>query len=204
MAFNRGGDMRATTSNGRRLVLGRAVAFVASAFLLAFNAAAQAGPGSPDAWYYPLPNADAAERGDFGELKDKRRVYVSFFHGSATAAARRNLEQQVLRQLRRYEGVELVDSPGAAELALHVSVNRVYAPANARASVTSGAGARTPAVRNDVAFYVLTRGAERVAGDYGPRVIVARKLLGVEDGTPFVAQEVGSFVGRLRRLRGEK
>ena len=196
--------MRVTSSNRRTLIFGRAVASAAFASLLAVAAAAQAGPDPSHAWYFPLTNMDGAERGAFGELKDRRRVYVSFFHGSAPAASRRSLEQQVFQQLRRYGGIEVVDSPGAAELAIHIGVSRVYSPASGRVSGTPGAGARAPVAQNDVTFYVLTRGAERGGGDYSPRVIVERKLMGTEDGTPFVAQEVSSFVGRLKRLRGEK
>lgn len=170
-------------------------------FLLAVLAQAQR-PTS--LWYYPAVNATGTERGDFNELKNKHRVFVSFFHGSTPTAYQRTLEQQVFEQLRQYPGLEKVNSPALAELAIHISVRPVYSPAVKRMPHIPETEGPAPVQRLDITFYVLTRGIKRDEDIYNPRVVLRREHMETESNTSAVISEVSSFIGRLKKLRAEK
>lgn len=193
--------MRVTTSHRRPLVYDHAIAAMAFVFLLTVVAQAQR---TQPLWYYPGINMSGAESGDFSELKDKRRVYVSFFHGSTPAAYQRTLEQQVFQELKQYEGLEVVNSPGMAELAIHISVTGIYSPAVARMPSMPATEGPEPVKRHDITFYVLTRGMKRGEGVSNPRVIVRRQRMETESSSSVVVLEVSSLIEGLKRLRGEK
>jgi hypothetical protein len=152
-------------------------------------------------WYYPAVNATGTERGDFNELKNKHRVFVSFFHGSTPTAYQRILEQQVFEQLRQYPGLERVNSPALAELAIHIRVTPINSKAVERMPATEGPA---PVKRYDTTFYVLTKGMKHGEDIYNPRLIVRRQHMEGESSTTAVLLEVSSFIERLKRLQAEK
>ena len=190
--------MRVLTNN-RGPLNQRMLTVLVFVLLLAVLAQAQR---TTSPWYYPGINMTRTERGDFQELKDKHRVFVSFFHGSTPTAYQRTLEQQVFQQLKQYDGLEKVDRPDLADLAIHISVTPIYSPAVERmVRATEGP---SPVRRNDITFYVLTRGTKHGEGIYDPRLIIRREHMETESNTSALVLELGSFIDRLKRLRAEK
>ena len=164
----------------------------------------------PQDWWWPPLRGDA-ERGKVEEIKDKRRVYVTFF----AFTGRRDSDEvrrHVLRALTSYEGVEVVSSIEQADFALHVSASRL--PPDARRfggpgqlPVRSDAPPRRPGEPEwptRLELLVLVRGAEQTDGTHRPRIVwktsrEAWERVGVGAGSG-----VRAFVGSLKKVRGEK
>jgi hypothetical protein len=131
-------------------------------------------------WCYP---GGGYETGKMAELKDKHKVYLSFFEGIAfpEEPSRTGLRQRILKQLTRQQTLEVVENPEAAELAVYIS--------------SSSTGAWD--------FYVLTRGGMEKDGYYKPRVVVKKLRSDSRDSTLVIEQAVSTFVDDLRAVRGQ-
>lgn len=153
--------------------------------ILIVAAVSVAVPQKSASWYYP--GGRDYEKGHLSELKDKRRVYVfSFFHNTVPQNFRSTgLRQRLLNLLSSYHGLQLVENPEEAELAIYIS------------SFESVGAA-------DYDFYVLTRGEQLKDGGYKPRVIVKKFRSDSKDSTALIEQAVNTFVEDLKAVRGEK
>jgi hypothetical protein len=133
-------------------------------------------------WYYPSFGGE--EKGAISELKDKRRVYVSYFIASPLVIQdpRQISYQQRIQNLLTRDGVlEVVSKPEDAELAIHInSSNGLFD------------------------FYVLTRGAQKKDGGYKPRLILKRLRSDSADSTAIIEQAISAFIDDLKRVRGQK
>ena len=136
-------------------------------------------------WYYP--GGRDYEKGKLSELKDKHRVYAAFFFwsGLPNDPRRTAYQQRILKLLSSYNGLQLVENPEEAELAVYIS------------SFETGGAA-------DYDFYVLTRGEQLKDGGYKPRVIVKKFRSDSKDSTALIEQAVNTFVEDLKAVRGEK
>jgi hypothetical protein len=135
-------------------------------------------------WYYP--GSEGYEKGKISELKDKHRVYVSFFwQGLPRDPRKTSYRQRILHLLSSYEGLEVVKSPEEAELAVYIS------------SFESGGEAVYD-------FYVLTRGERQKDGGHKPRVVVKKIRTDSNHDLPVIELAVASFIRDLKAVRGEK
>lgn len=136
---------------------------------------------SPILWHNPY---SGYEKGKISELKDKHRVYVSFFDVDVFELEpnRTGFRQRILNQLSRHKTLEVVENPESAELAIHIS--------------SSSGGVWD--------FFVLTRGAPRKDGRYTARVVVKKLRSDSRDSTQVIEQAVSTFVDDLRAVRGQK
>src|SRR5215208_6311020 len=98
----------------------------------------QTAAARPQDWWWPPPRG-GAERGKVEEIKNKRRVYVTFFAFTGEQQAA-EIRRQVLRALASYEGVEVVSRVEDADFALHVSASSDLGAARTR----SGRGSSRP------------------------------------------------------------
>ena len=164
----------------------------------------------PQVWWSPPPRG-GAERGKLEEVKDKRRVYVTFFAFTGERDSG-EIRRHVLQALTSYEGVEVVSRAEQADFALHVSAARL--PPDAR---RMGGPGQLP-IRSDapparpgepdwpttLELSVLVRGAEQTDGTHRPRVVwetsrEAWDRVGADAGSG-----VRAFIKRLKKVRGEK
>jgi hypothetical protein len=159
-------------------------------------------------WWSPPPRG-GAERGKVEELKDKRRLYVTFFAFTGERQAA-EIRRQVLRALASYEGVEVVGSAEDADFALHVSASRLpiadpkregFEPTRSDAPAPHPGEPDWPTT---LEVSVLVRGAGPAGGAHRPRV-VWRKSQRVWDQVGAASGSgVRAFIERLKRVRGEK
>jgi hypothetical protein len=166
-------------------------------------------PGAPsEVWWSPPPRG-GAERGQVEELRDKRRVYVTFFTftGGQQAA---EIRRQVLRALASYEGVEVVSRVEEADFALHVSASRLpiadpkragFEPARSDAPHPHPGEPDWPTT---LEVSVLVRGAEQAGGAHRPRVVWQKSQRVWEKAGAASGSGVRAFIKRLKRVRGEK
>jgi len=136
---------------------------------------------SPILWHYP---DNGYETGKISELKDKHRVYISFFDGfvSPEEPSRTGFRQRIVNQLSKHQTLEVVEKPDAADLAIFIR--------------SSSTGAWD--------FYVLTRGEPLKDGSYKPRVVVKKLRSDSKDSTQIIEQAVSTFVDDLRAVRGQE
>lgn len=172
---------------GRSLVLSARSCKTVSICLLIILVVAGTVIGSQKAkqthWHYP--SLKGYEKGNIGELKDKRRVYLSFFivGVSPQDLFRTSYQQRILNQLSRDGVLEVVEKPEDAELA-------VYIQSYERESFYE--------------FYVLTRGEQQRDGGYKPHVVLKRLRSDSTDSTMLIEQTVNAFVDDMKALRGGK
>ena len=162
----------------------------------------------PQDWWWPPPQGDA-ERGKLEEIKDKRRVYVTFF---AFTGGRDSgeIRRQVLRALTSYDGVEMVSRIEDADFTLHVSAARLPLPDPRRVGREPSYSAAPeprpgePDWPTTLELSVLVRGAEQADGTHRPRIVWQTS----QDVWDSVGASAGSraraFIGGLKKVRGER
>ncbi len=176
----------------------RVIAVLVYLLLIATVSQAQRTNGEVSVWFYPALDSNGLEKGSFDELTDKRRVYVTFFHGSGQTQNNHVLEQVVIQGVKQYDGLEIVDDPESAHFAIHIQMSPIVS-----STTSDEQQSFTMARRMDIAFFVLIRGEMIGVDKYKPRIIVRNTFSANEGSTSLVSTQVGSLIKRMKELRGE-
>lgn len=162
----------------------------------------------PQDWWWPPPGG-GAERGKLEEIKDKRRVYVTFFAFTGKRDGD-EIRRNVLRALGSYAGLEVVSRIEQADFALYVSASQMPLLNERRARelpVRSDAPPRRPGEPDwptTLEMSVLVRGAEQTDGTRRPRIVWESRQEAWDSVGADAGSSVRAFIGRLKKARGEK
>jgi hypothetical protein len=182
------------------------LALILTMILPAFSQTATIAPTRN--WWAPGNTAkDTVEKGKFGELQTRKKVYLSISFSDAqdspiNATERRAVERAVKETVSAQKGLQVVNVPDTAEFAVLV-----------RTSTGSGAGERGPnfslALDDDaeisVDVTVVVPGIKQANGSFAPRVVWESSSPHAQVEAPAAARfTVDGFLWELKKLQEKK